>query len=73
LAWFPLKKNLVEPILSDNVPTLHPMAPATPVHRPTAGASFTKAVMGVGRQHLLPQCQRASIWAAKLIDAGCLA
>lgn len=49
------------------------MASATPVHHPAAGASFTKAVMSAGLWRPLPPCQRASIWVAKLIDAGCLA
>ncbi len=73
LAWFRLNIVLVEPMLLCTVPHLIQMAPATQVHRPIAGTSFTKAGMGRGLQQPLQQCQRASIWVNKLTDAGCLA
>jgi len=73
LAWFQLKIFLVEPMPLCTVLSLNPMAPATQVHRPLAGTSFTKAAMGHGLQRPLQQCPRASIWVKKLTDAGCLA
>jgi hypothetical protein len=47
------------------------MATATPVKRPAAGTSFTKAAMGFGLR--LSQQQCVSIWVTKHAPAGCLA
>jgi hypothetical protein len=49
-----------------------PMVNATPVQVTAAGASLSKAEMGLGLRQSQQQC-RVSIWAQKHADAGCLA
>jgi len=48
------------------------MVNATPVQVTAAGASLSKAAMGLGLRQSQQQC-RQSIWVQKHADAGCLA